>query len=244
LRTFEGHVSHIKFCAFDVDETANLLDGLEKMEIQGERIIGANRDTVWKALNNPELLKRAITGCQSFEAQSNDVYNTVVAVKIGPVSARFNATVALTNIEPPERYTINFDGKGGVAGFGKGSANVSLEEMDQKTKLVYVAKAQVGGKLAQIGSRLMDVTAGKLTEEFFQAFEQEVMVGVNLMQQEKDGLILAEDAGDKSGDTVAESSIAIRDAASHSRLFGLKDKRAVLYFGIVLAAILAWLWFN
>jgi hypothetical protein len=140
------------------------------MELQGERLIPATVDATWAALNDPEVLKACIAGCESVERTGPDAFQAVVAVKVGPVSARFKGNLQMTNIQPPTSYTINFDGQGGVAGFGKGSADVSLAPEGNQTKLRYAAKAQVGGKMAQVGSRLIDAAAGKITEEFFSAF--------------------------------------------------------------------------
>ncbi len=145
------------------------------MELQGERLIPAPVDKTWAALNDPEILKACITGCETLESTGPDAFTATVAVKVGPVSARFKGKLQMTNIEPPNRYTINFDGQGGVAGFGKGSADVSLvAEGASQTKLSYAAKAQVGGKLAQVGSRLIDAAAGKITDDFFKAFEAQL----------------------------------------------------------------------
>ena len=142
------------------------------MELKGERLIPASVDTTWEALNDPEVLKSCIAGCESLEKTGDDAFSALVAVKVGPVSARFKGNLKMTNIEAPNRYTINFDGQGGIAGFGKGSADVALApEGPQQTKLAYAAKAQVGGKLAQVGSRLIDAAAGKIAEDFFRAFE-------------------------------------------------------------------------
>ncbi len=147
------------------------------MELKDERIIPASLEATWAALNNPEILKDCIAGCESLERTGDDSYLAVVAVKIGPVSARFKGQMHLSDIEPPYRYTIHFDGKGGVAGFGKGSADVSLSDADGQTRLSYQARAQVGGKLAQIGSRLVDAAAAKLSEDFFKCFEHRLMRG-------------------------------------------------------------------
>ncbi|WP_048440558.1 CoxG family protein [Caenimonas sp. SL110] len=142
------------------------------MELQGERLIPANIDRTWEALNDPETLKACIPGCESVTRTGDNSFESVVAVKIGPVSARFKGKLQMTNVEPPRAYTINFDGQGGAAGFGKGSADVSLAPEGDGTRLKFAAKAQVGGKMAQIGSRLVDATAQKLTEQFFTAFEE------------------------------------------------------------------------
>jgi uncharacterized protein len=142
------------------------------MELQGERLIPASVDKTWASLNDPEVLKACIAGCESLERTGDDKMTAVVALKVGPVSARFKGNIAMTNINAPTGYTINFDGQGGVAGFGKGSADVALTaQSPEQTLLKYTARATVGGKMAQIGSRLVDATAGKLTEDFFKAFE-------------------------------------------------------------------------
>ena len=148
------------------------------MELQGERLIPASIDATWAALNDPAVLKACIAGCESLDRTGDDAFSAVVAVKVGPVSARFRGNLKMTDVRAPESYTINFDGQGGVAGFGKGSADVKLTpEGPQQTKLVYAAKAQIGGKLAQIGSRLVDAAAGKIAEDFFKAFEAHVQAG-------------------------------------------------------------------
>ena len=141
------------------------------MELSGERIIPAGVEATWAALNDPEILKACIAGCESLERVGDDGFVAVVAMKIGPVSARFKGSLKLTNVNPPTSYTINFDGQGGVAGFGRGSADVALSAVDATTtNLAYHARATVGGKMAQIGSRLIDATAGKITDDFFKAF--------------------------------------------------------------------------
>jgi uncharacterized protein len=145
------------------------------MELSGERIIPASVNATWAALNDPEILKACIAGCESLERVGDDGFVAVVAMKIGPVSARFKGSLKLTNVNPPTSYTINFDGQGGVAGFGKGSADVALTAVDAaSTRLTYQARATVGGKMAQIGSRLIDATAGKITDDFFKAFEAQL----------------------------------------------------------------------
>jgi carbon monoxide dehydrogenase subunit G len=142
------------------------------MELQGERLIPASVDKTWASLNDPEVLKACIAGCETLERTAEDKMTAVVALKVGPVSARFKGNIAMTNVDAPNGYTINFDGQGGVAGFGKGSADVALTAQGpEQTLLKYTARATVGGKMAQIGSRLIDATAGKITEDFFKAFE-------------------------------------------------------------------------
>jgi carbon monoxide dehydrogenase subunit G len=144
------------------------------MELQGERLIPASVDKTWAALNDPDTLKACIAGCESLERTGDDAFTAVVALKVGPVSARFKGNLQMTNIQPPNGYTINFDGQGGVAGFGKGSADVALTPDGAGTLLKYNARATVGGKMAQVGARLIDAAAGKITDDFFQACEAQL----------------------------------------------------------------------
>jgi uncharacterized protein len=145
------------------------------MELTGERLIPASRADTWAALNDPTVLKSCIAGCESLDSTGPDAFAAVVALRVGPVSARFKGNLQMTNIAAPTSYTINFDGQGGVAGFGKGSADVGLSEQGAQTLLKYTARAQVGGKMAQVGSRLIDAAAGKITEDFFKAFEAHLL---------------------------------------------------------------------
>lgn len=140
------------------------------MEMSGEYRIPAPRERVWAALNDPAVLKECIPGCQSIEKVSDSEMTATVVSKVGPVKATFNGKVTFSNVDPPKGYTITGEGKGGIAGFAKGSADVSLEEVSDDTVLRYTAKAQVGGKLAQIGARLIDATAKQTADEFFGAF--------------------------------------------------------------------------
>ncbi len=142
------------------------------MDMTGEYRIPAPRDKVWAALNDPEMLKAALPGCESLERRSDHEFAAVVIAKVGPVKAKFNGNVALSNLNPPESYTIAGEGKGGAAGFAKGGAEVHLTEDGGVTILRYTAKADVGGKLAQLGSRLIDGTAKKLADEFFDNFRR------------------------------------------------------------------------
>lgn len=144
------------------------------MDMNGSHRIPAKRETVWEALNDPEILKACIPGCESLEKTSETEMTAAVTTKIGPVKAKFKGAVTFENINAPEGYTIVGEGKGGVAGFAKGSADVKLTEDGDGTLLTYEAKAQVGGKLAQLGSRLIDSTAKKMAEEFFGKFSARV----------------------------------------------------------------------
>ncbi len=142
------------------------------MEMSGEYRIAAAREKVWAALNNPEVLKQAIPGCQELEQTADNEFTAKVRAKVGPVSATFSGKVSLADMNPPESYTISGEGQGGAAGFAKGSAAIRLSEDGAVTVLNYDAKAQVGGKLAQIGSRLIGGTAQKLADEFFGKFSE------------------------------------------------------------------------
>lgn len=144
------------------------------MEMSGEYRIPATRDAVWQALNDPEILKACIPGCKSLEKTSDTEMSAVVQAKVGPVKATFTGNVTLQNLNPPTSYTIAGEGKGGVAGFAKGGADVNLAEHDGETLLTYKATAQIGGKLAQLGSRLVDSTAKKYADEFFSCLSQKV----------------------------------------------------------------------
>jgi len=148
------------------------------MELQGERLIPAPVAQTWQALIDPEVLKACIAGCESLERTGDDSFTALVAVRVGPVSARFKGNLKLTNVQAPNSYTIDFDGQGGVAGFGKGSADVALTAEGAQTRLKYAARAQVGGKMAQVGSRLIDAAAGKIAEDFFSAFEANLQATV------------------------------------------------------------------
>lgn len=142
------------------------------MDMTGEHMIAAPRDAVWAALNDIDVLKACIPGCEALEQTSDTTMEAVVKQKIGPVKATFKGAVELQNIDAPKSYTIQGEGQGGVAGFAKGGADVSLEEVPEGTILRYEAHAQVGGKLARLGSRLIDATAKKLAGKFFDNFQE------------------------------------------------------------------------
>ena len=144
------------------------------MEMSGEQIIPATQAQTWAALNDPEILKACVPGCESIEKTAENEYVVLMTARIGPVSAKFKGKLALSDLNPPDSYSIAFEGQGGVAGFGKGGAKVQLLPEAGNTKLSYQVKANVGGKLAQIGSRLVDAAAKKLAEEFFNAFNAKV----------------------------------------------------------------------
>jgi carbon monoxide dehydrogenase subunit G len=144
------------------------------MDMTGERRIAAPRQAVWEGLNDTEILRASIPGCESLEKTGDNQMKAVAAVKLGPISARFNGAVTLTDIDAPNSYTIMGEGQGGVAGFAKGGAKVFLTDDDGATLLKYAVHAQVGGKLAQLGARLIDATAKQMAEQFFRKFSGEV----------------------------------------------------------------------
>jgi uncharacterized protein len=146
------------------------------MNINGELVISAPRSKVWLALNDPAILARCIEGCDSLEKLNDQEFSGQVTAKIGPVKASFSGAVTLTNIVPDTSYTISGEGKGGVAGFAKGGADVALEDVDggKATLLKYTARANVGGKLAQLGSRLIEATAKSQADKFFAALAVEL----------------------------------------------------------------------
>jgi carbon monoxide dehydrogenase subunit G len=144
------------------------------MDMTGERRIPAPRQTVWEALNDTAILKASIPGCESLEKTADNQMKATAAVKLGPISARFNGAVTLSDIDAPNGYTITGEGQGGVAGFAKGGAKVGLTDDSGATLLKYEVNAQVGGKLAQLGARLIDATAKQMAEQFFTKFSDEV----------------------------------------------------------------------
>ena len=141
------------------------------MELTGSRIIKASRETVWEALNDPEVLKACIPGCTELIRDENGDFTAVATQKVGPVKATFKGAVTLTDIVTLESYTITGEGKGGAAGFAKGGARVKLADVEEGTELSYEVEARVGGKLAQIGSRLVDGFAKKMADKFFTNFQ-------------------------------------------------------------------------
>jgi carbon monoxide dehydrogenase subunit G len=144
------------------------------MEMEGSRVLAITQDQAWAALNDPEVLKASIPGCEKVEANGENRYAVVVAVKVGPLAAKFAGKIVLSDVNPPESYTLAFDGQGGAAGFGKGQAKVKLTPQGTGCELAYTATAQVGGKLAQVGQRLIDGVARSMAEDFFKRFDQEV----------------------------------------------------------------------
>src|SRR5688500_16291915 len=144
------------------------------MEMNGEQLIPASQQQTWDALNDPAMLKQCVPGCESIEPLGENQYEVLMVARVGPVSAKFKGKLALSDIQPPNSYSIAFEGQGGAAGFAKGGARVRLAPEGEATRLAYEAKANVGGKLAQIGSRLVDAAAKKVADDFFRNFNEKV----------------------------------------------------------------------
>ena len=147
------------------------------MELHGTRTIAAPREAVWAALNDPETLRACIPGCEELTGSPEGGFEAVVKQKVGPVKATFKGAVTLSDVNAPVSYRIEGEGKGGVAGFAKGGADVSLAEVPEGTELTYAVDAKVGGKIAQLGSRIVDSFAAKMADAFFENFKTQVEGG-------------------------------------------------------------------
>ena len=172
------------------------------MEITGTQTIPAPRDVVWTALNNPEVLKKCLPGCESVEATTPEEFKVVVVTAIGPLRARFNGVLRMSEINAPESCVMVFEGQGGAVGFAKGSATVTLKAVAEGTELNYTAKAQIGGKLAQVGSRLIDSVAKKMSDDFFKAFRKQ--------------LAPPEDLAVAANSPATSTALATQDATPHA----------------------------
>jgi uncharacterized protein len=144
------------------------------MTMSGEVQLAASREVVWEKLNDPAVLKSCIPGCEELEATDEGGFRATAKIKVGPVSARFKGKVTLSDLDPPNGYKITGEGEGGVAGFAKGAAVVALTDKDGGTLLTYNVEAQIGGKLAQLGQRLINGSAKKIADEFFGNFAKAV----------------------------------------------------------------------
>lgn len=144
------------------------------MDMQSSRQLAVTQQQAWEALNDPEVLKVCVPGCESIEPAGDNAYALVSTIKVGPVAAKFKSTIQLTDIQAPESYTLNFDGNGGAAGFGKGTAKVTLTPREGGCELNYTVNATVGGKIAQVGQRLIDGVAKSMAQSFFKRFDEEM----------------------------------------------------------------------
>ncbi|MDE2262010.1 MAG: carbon monoxide dehydrogenase subunit G [Gammaproteobacteria bacterium] len=154
------------------------------MEMKGERILPADRATVWSLLNDPQILRQCVPGCESLVATAEHSYDAVMTAAIGPVKARFKGKLSLADIEAPARYRLLFEGQSSQAGFARGEARIELQELaPEQTRLVYSATSQVGGKLAQIGGRLIDAAAAATADKFFEAFAGQLPARVSAVPE-------------------------------------------------------------
>lgn len=185
------------------------------MEITGTQSIAAPRQRVWDALNDPEVLIRSLPGCVSVDRISPEEFRVVMAIAIGPLRARFNGSLTMSDVMAPESCTMVFEGKGGAVGFGKGNSAVKLVESNGQTELTYSAQAQVGGKLAQVGSRLIDSVARKMADDFFKAFKAQLTgatdAGTGVVTTAPTALALDKAVGQK-GDATTEKPAAGAEA--------------------------------
>lgn len=182
------------------------------MKLEGSQVIAADRETVWAALNDPDVLRASIPGCLSLEMNSETELHARVKQKIGPVSATFDGTVNLSELNPPESYHIAGEGKGGAAGFAKGGADVKLTETDDGTLLEYAAEAKVGGKLAQLGARVVSGVAHKVAEQFFANFKAEVE-GAGAAEAEPEAAVAETETPDAAAAAPAATGAAQSAAA-------------------------------
>lgn len=201
------------------------------MEMSGEYKINASREKVWAGLNDPEILKQSIPGCEEIDQTSDTSFTAKVTAKVGPVKAKFSGAVQLTDIDAPNGYRISGEGKGGAAGFAKGGANVQLEDDGDGTLLKYEVDAQVGGKLAQLGARLIDGTAKKMASQFFENFAAAVTEG-------EDG------AADAPAETAPAAAPAPAPAAAGQVTAMSQVGAGTWISGLVVAAIILFALFN
>ena len=144
------------------------------MEMTGEQLVPASQQATWKALNDPEVLKACVPGCEQVTPVTENEYQVQMTARVGPVSAKFRGRLSIFDVKAPNSYSLAFEGQGGAAGFAKGAAQVKLSAEGAQTRLTYAVKANVGGKLAQIGSRLVDAAAKKVADEFFRNFNDKM----------------------------------------------------------------------
>jgi carbon monoxide dehydrogenase subunit G len=204
------------------------------MDMSGERLIEAPRQRVWEALNDPETLKACIPGCETIEKLSDTELKATAAVKLGPIAARFTGKVLLSDLDPPNGYTISGEGQGGVAGFAKGGADVKLTEEAGGTKLAYTVNAQIGGKMAQLGARLIDSTAKSMAEQFFTRFSAAVTAPAPVAVAEPVAAPPPDQAPATIGDAVAPGASPYHQLAEdHDH-----DPSNPHYFGLPLGVII------
>ena len=207
------------------------------MEMTGEQRIAASREAVWQALNDPDVLRQSIPGAETVDKVSDTEFAATVTAKVGPVKAKFKGNVMLSDIDPPNGYTISGQGQGGAAGFGKGEAKVSLAEDGGETVLSYAVTASVGGKLAQIGSRLIDGVAKKMADDFFTSFNEIVAAGAAPAVAEAA-------AGEAAPEDVTAAAIEAADKAVEEVRQARGANPWVWVGGLVLVVVLVLIYFS
>jgi carbon monoxide dehydrogenase subunit G len=198
------------------------------MEMNGSRTVPADIDTTWRALNDPEVLKACIPGCESVDRVSDNEYRLTMTARVGPVSARFTGRIVLADIVAPTSYTLSFEGQGGAAGFAKGEARVTLSANEPGTRIDYQVKSQVGGKLAQIGSRLVDGAAAKVADDFFARF-------VDRFGRPPAAAVDAD---------AIESDVAVPESVSSQMRAALRTMSVRLALAAAIIAVMAIYWFT
>jgi uncharacterized protein len=191
------------------------------MEMQGQRQLAVTQQQAWDALNDPTVLKQCVPGCEKLELQEDGRYSVAMALKIGPVSAKFNGKIEMSNVNAPESYTLGFDGSGGVAGFGKGVSQVKLSPNEHGTMLDYSVNAQVGGKIAQMGQRLIDGVAKSMADDFFARFDgvlQERFPKAPEIAATTDSGVSVPPVSDLSGDSGSGASMSTATSTSPAPL--------------------------
>ena len=198
------------------------------MDMQGNRLLAVSQQQAWDSLNDPAMLKRCIPGCEKFELVTENEYAVTVAVKIGPVSAKFNGKVKLADIQAPVSYALQFEAQGGVAGFGQGESKVELMPREGGCELKYTVHSKVGGKIAQLGQRLIDGVAKSLAEDFFKRFDEALQVK----------FVCGDVTGDPSGanQEIAPNASSQAAAPSASNVRGL----LLTVIAVVTVALLVW----
>jgi hypothetical protein len=198
------------------------------MDMQGSRPLAVSQQQAWDSLNDPEILKVCIPGCEKFERVADNEYGVTVAVKIGPVSAKFNGKVKLADIQAPVSYALQFEAQGGVAGFGQGESKVELVPREGGCELKYTVHSKVGGKIAQLGQRLIDGVAKSLAEDFFKRFDEALQAK-----------FVGGDVAGSEGDSIQTT---MPSNLSHAPALGAPSTRRLLWPAVaaVVLAMLVW----
>ncbi len=204
------------------------------MEMSGEQLIPAPQQETWDALNDPQVLKACVPGCEAIDLISGNEYQVQMTARVGPVSAKFKGRLTLSDIKPPNSYSIAFEGQGGPAGFAKGGAQVKLSPQNGGTKLAYDVKASVGGKLAQIGSRLVDAAAKKVADDFFRNFT----LRLSPEGAEDDTVVIA-----KARKKKADAAHGEDGAGAAAAPAGLSNAALIAFAAVALVAFFAGLYF-